>query len=589
MKATNHIIAKLVISCVFAFVLITHPTSAQTPTYSENQRADAKAKAEETRLFLQQAMEKMIAETKEKQKVRAAKLAELSALGELKSATPSQSSAQYSGPAYGNGQAAVQMVSDGALISWNSSTNQRLYYDIYFRTNLDDTLESWFMLEQGYPTQGTNTIWKDTGYWDLISLPGQDPTRFYKIVGWTNTAPQPVVTTTVPNGTLSGEITINVSITTTAAVLSVRLYVDGARVDEINGAGSFVLNTTNFMDGDHKIFVIAESSTGFESTDEAGSDYDNTTAYGLSTPNVRTFGNGVAANSPKNYTPIPVTNTFGIMFQGDHPSWKDLGPNVNWAGPWNGLNNYVTLANAVITPRPYGKLRSVFRIADGFTVGLGRVGNTPKFFHGNSDMVRNGDLVRSPQWGGASKFNQVNFGFLIGHGVRGLTPDYTTGFPSVKDTYFPLWTYGESHYDWVPLSQCDFGSANLRWMAILSCNNLSEPNLTDLFNKKFSNNLIINEDLHLLLGGGSAIYMVSNFGRVFADACAKGTNGTPMSIREAWFYAGTVTQGINNPNPGVPVIFTVVGYSDCWNDTIYNFSDPNYWDLPVVESRQVYP
>lgn len=483
----------------------------------------------------------------------------------------------------------VRMLDNGAVISWESSTNANLYYDVYFRTNFDDPLESWFMLEQGYPSHGTNTYWKDTGYWGLVSQPGQDPTRFYKIVGWTNSATQPTVTISVPAGSLSGIIPISVTISTAAAVMASRLYVDGARVDEMDGSGTFSLDTSSFSSGEHNIFVIAETETGYETTDGGSVNTFNTTAYGLSQRINRVFTNSnVGAQGGP--VPLPLTNTFGIMYQGNHPSWLDLGQNVNWAGPWNGLNSYVSLANEFTTPRPYGNIKSAFRIADGFMVGLGRVGHVPKFVYGNADMVRRGDMLRSPAWGGASKFNDVNFGFLIGHGVRGLSFDYTTGLPPVKDTYFPLWDEGTSYYDWVALSQCDFGSANLRWMAILSCNNLTEPNLTDLLQKKFYNQLIINENLHLLLGTGSAVYMVSNFGRIFADACVKGTNGTPMTIREAWFYAGRQTQAINNPNPGIPVLFTVVGYSSCWDDTIYNFTEPDYWlDDIWVETQQVYP
>lgn len=467
------------------------------------------------------------------------------------------------------------------------------FYRIDFAPNLNSTNPAWFTLEDGYPSHGTNTFWKDTGFWQLVNKPGIDPSRFYRIKPGTNSITPPTVTITVPSGTLSGTVTIGVNVTSSYAVMSARLYVDGERIDEINGTGSFQLDTTQFTSSTHTIFVTAENESGFESTDEGTNNTVRTTGYGLSALVSRTFSNaGLAA--PAAYAPLPVTNTFGVMYQGNHPSWKQLGPDVNWNGPWNGINHYVILhgdgvdADQYTIPRPYGPIRSTWKIAEGFVAGLGRVGHRPKFFLGDIDFEKH-DYIRSSQWGGSNLFNTVNFGFLIGHGVNGLTFDYTTGFPGVKDTYFPRWTQGDSYYDWVALSQCDFGSANLRWMAILSCNNLTEPNLSDLYDKKFVNELIANQNLHLLLGSGSTIYMVSNFGRVFADACVKGTNGTPMSIREAWFYAGRQTQGINNPHPSVPVKFTVVGWPSCWNDTIYNFSDPDDSDLPDTETRQVYP
>jgi len=581
MKTIINITRKLMAGCVITCCLTAH-SFAQTQVEIDVRRAANRAKAEEMRLYLERATAKMIEEAEARRKLRPPTTA-------TKPDVRQYSFGDESNGIEGDVSATVRLIADGAFLSWTSAPNAHLYYDIYFRTNFDDPTESWFMLEQGYPSQGTNTVWKDTGYWGLVSLPGQDPTRFYKIVGWTNSMSPPVVSITLPTGVLSSSISVNASVVSTAAVMAVRLYVDGERIDEIDGSGTFNFDTANFADGDHTIFVTAESESGFESTEDPAVNSFDTTANGLSAMIVRTFSNGVTTNSSRPYPAIPLTNTFGIMFQSHHPYWQKLGPNVNWPSPWNGLNMYVTLANEATTPRPYGALRSVFRIADGFMVGLGRVGHQPKFFLDNEDMTRRGDMLKAPAWGGASKFSTVNFGFLIGHGVRGISYDYTTGFPGVKDTYFPLWEEGDDFYDWVSLSQCDFGSENLRWMAILSCNNLSQPNLDDLYTKKFSNFAIMNENLHLLLGAGSTIYMVSKFGRVFGDACVKGTNGTPMSIREAWFYAGTQTQAINNPHPGVPVYFTVVGYPDCWYDTIYNFNDPDLEDLPMVETRQVYP
>jgi len=485
--------------------------------------------------------------------------------------------------------ATLRFDSTGAVLYWCSKTNA--FYQVDFTPTL--TEPTWFTLLDGYPSHGTNTFWKDVGYWQLVNNPKEDPIRFYRIIEKTNSATPPTVTLTVPPGTLSGTVSISVSVASGPAVLGATLYFDGERVDEIDGSGTFTVDTTQFTNGQHVIFATAENQSGFESTDEGTNNTVNTAGYGLSAFATRTISNagfGPAAGRP----PIPLTNTFGVAFQGDHPSWKDLGPNVNWDGPWNGINAVVGLHGDIgdpdgyTIPRPYGPIRSTFKIADGFVIGLGRVGNRPRFFLGDQDLAKS-NYIRSPMFGGLSKFNEVNFGFLIGHGVNGLTFDYTTGLPGVKDTYYPVWKRGNNFYDWVRLSECDFGSANLRWMAILTCNNLVEPNLTDLYNKKFINGLIINENLHLLLGSGGTSYMVSRFGRVFADACARGTNGTPMPIREAWFYAGRQTQHINNPHPGVPVEFTVVGSPPCWHDTIYSLSDPDPFELPLCETRQVYP
>lgn len=494
--------------------------------------------------------------------------------------------------------ATLELGAGVASLRWNSASN--IYYEIMFRTNLSDPADFWFTLEPGYPSHGTNTFWKDTGYFGLISPPGQDFSRFYKIIGRTNGPNPPSVTVTVTNGVLAGIVNVDVTVTSSAAIMGARLYVDGGYVDEINSdSGTILLDTADFTNGSHTIFVAAESESGFESTDEGTNNTVNTTSFGLSQMAIRQFSNAPPSSEAsiflnRAYPPPSVTNTFGIMFQGSQPSWKDLGENVNWVGPWNGLNNYVILhgdtsdPEGFTIPRPYGPLRSASRISFGFASGLGSSGHQLKFALNDSGMEQ-ADYLRSPQWGGVSKFNEVNFGFLIGHGVHGLSVDYTTGLPPVKDTYFPVWTRGNQFYDWIPLSQCDFGSSELRWMAMLSCNNLVEPNVSDLNAKKFANELIVNGNLHLLLGTGATVYMLSNFGHIFGEACARGTNGTPMTIREAWFYAGEKTQGINNPHPGVPVKFTVVGWPSCWNDTIYSFSEPDTSEPVMIQTRQVYP
>jgi hypothetical protein len=183
--------------------------------------------------------------------------------------------------------ATLRFDSTGAVLYWCSKTNA--FYQIDFTPTLTDP--TWFTLVDGYPSHGTNTFWKDVGYWQLVNNPKEDPIRFYRIVEKTNSATPPTVTLTVPPGALSGAVSISVSVASTPAILGAALYFDGERVDEIDGSGTFTVDTTQFTNGQHTIFATAENQSGFESTDEGTNNTVNTAGYGLSPFVTRTVNN----------------------------------------------------------------------------------------------------------------------------------------------------------------------------------------------------------------------------------------------------------------------------------------------------------
>ncbi len=497
--------------------------------------------------------------------------------------------------------AKVQLDARGALLTWNSKISAAYRVDYVPYMNAGTNELEWFTLVDGYPSHGTNTIWRDSGYWSLVTKPGTDPTRFYRVAEISNLLARPTVTISVANGTLSALTAIGVSVTPEDSCLGAKLWVDGEFWDEIDGSGEIVLDTGYFPNGSHTIYVTATiQAGGGESTDVQVTNRNVQFGYAISAKVTRTFENTAAsqafslANRPQQ---VPNPITFGIMFSGSrgHPSWSQFGtnpdgsPKVNWDSPTSGnpiaggrviLNGEVQNPDGLPMPRPYGQIKSLWSIADGILVGLGRVGHQPKFFLGDSDLWKS-NYIRWEVFGGHNKFNTVNFGFLLGHGARGLSLDYSTGLPPVKDTYFPIWKPGTDFYDWVRLTECSFGSDNLRWMAILSCNNLYPDNYLDMWNK---GRLPVGEKLHLLLGTSTTVYMVSSFGRIFGDQLARGS-----TIPGAWYHAGRATQHIGTTHPGVPVVFRVVGYDDCMSDTIYNWADPDPIFGIVDEEEQVYP
>jgi hypothetical protein len=175
--------------------------------------------------------------------------------------------------------------------------------------------------------------------------------------------------------------------------------------------------------------------------------------------------------------------------------------------------------------------------------------------------------LRSHTHGGSGIFNDVNIGLLIGHVVYGTSPDWTISGSGPLQSYFPIWS-GGSGYDWVRLSEFGFDGPNLRWMSILSCNNLPDSVYQDSYNKEV---LPVGDGLHLLCGAKTSVYIVQGFGIRYANALI-GRNTTRRTIPQAWFYAGQATQSIN---PNVPVIFRVIGWPNCFGDDVINYQSPN--------------
>ena len=108
-------------------------------------------------------------------------------------------------------------------------------------------------------------------------------------------------------------------------------------------------------------------------------------------------------------------------------------------------------------------------------------------------------------------------------------------------------------------------------MSILDCNNLVDSIYQDCYDKEV---LPVGDNLHLLCGASTAIFMVSNFGQKYAGALT-GHGTTRRTIAESWFYAGTQTQGRQTGGPHMSVTFRVIGWPNCFNDDLLNYQTPN--------------
>jgi hypothetical protein len=165
--------------------------------------------------------------------------------------------------------AATQTDEQAILLTW-ASTNHEIY-GIQFADALAknaDGSTTWNTLYDNYPSHGTNTFVGDFGNYDVLPAilhPRNMPMRFYRIVDeGADTADSPFVAIISPtNGAvLSGQITVSVVSTSSLPVLTAKLYVDGQEMDESDDGSNYVINTCEWPDGPHILFVVATARSG---------------------------------------------------------------------------------------------------------------------------------------------------------------------------------------------------------------------------------------------------------------------------------------------------------------------------------------
>jgi hypothetical protein len=185
---------------------------------------------------------------------------------------------------------------EGAIqLSWNSTPNE--IYEIdeadALATNADGST-AWNQLYTAYPSQGTNTIWLDTGNYSIVPPilhPKYMPARFYRILyTGTNTAPSPSVAVVSPSSgdVLSGQITVSVVAATPLPELNTKLYVDGQEMDMSDDGTNYVINTCEWPNGPHTLFATATARSAFSGPDGV---YPIYTGYGVSSFVPVTFNN----------------------------------------------------------------------------------------------------------------------------------------------------------------------------------------------------------------------------------------------------------------------------------------------------------
>jgi hypothetical protein len=295
-----------------------------------------------------------------------------------------------------------------------------------------------------------------------------------------------------------------------------------------------------------------------------------------------------STHHPRRPPPKPIKGSpgrFGVAWQGDHPD-----PGTNGIAGFNPPSNLS--GNIQLSPNyllPYGPIANAGNIADGFEKMMAKYKWKKAFNYGNDQV--SAALLRKPSKGGQSLFNYCNIGLYIGHGIRGANQDFrATSTPSLQ-TYTPIYKKGVNAYDWVRLSEFDFGGGpgNLRWMGLYACNMLYYDNAQDMWNKGV---LPMNPSLHILLAEETSIFMYPTFGRKWASYMNGGEPGGRRTIIDAWNLASRDIHSVPGVVPsGHTVIMTCAYWPNCVNDTLQSYTDNDSDDPSDILFRrvQVYP
>lgn len=315
---------------------------------------------------------------------------------------------------------------------------------------------------------------------------------------------------------------------------------------------------------------------------------------GSESPTPQYAGTNQSTRRPHRPPPKPIKGTpgkFGIAWQGDHPD-----PGTNGIAGFNPPPNLV--GNIQLDPNyflPYGPIKNATNIASGFENMMKKYKWTKAFNYGDDQVTA--ALLRKPSKGGSNLFNYCNIGLYIGHGIRGNNQDFkATSTPSLQ-TYTPIYKKGVNAYDWVRMSEFDFGGGpvGLRWMGLYACNMLSRQNALDMYNKGV---LPMNENLHILLAEETSIHMYPTFARKWASYMNGGEDGVKHTIIESWNLASRDIHAIPGVVPaGHEVIMTTAYWPDCINDRLLLYTnnssnDPSdilFWRQKVFPTYQTLP
>lgn len=301
-----------------------------------------------------------------------------------------------------------------------------------------------------------------------------------------------------------------------------------------------------------------------------------TTATALT---METDRNGLAAathpgewhtRAPKRKPKVGVkgkVGTFGILYKTyTTASFSVPHPPTGWPFP---LQTLVAIDGQSPTAQTVDRgIWTYPGIAKDFKEGMTKAGWRAKFVKENDAW--NASDIRKPSLGGRSIFNGCNFGLLMTHGSAANNNNQGNSSDGVKYSYILLLDLASNKETWVRLSDLDLGSpgtGGLRWMTIHACSVLKPENITSMKN---NNKLPINEDLHLLMGGGTTIHACPAIGRLYASNLV-----ADVPIPEAWYNTGKGAYQLAHGGVTNIVTYRTIGWTACFNDTLSLYNDPD--------------
>jgi hypothetical protein len=196
-------------------------------------------------------------------------------------------------------------------------------------------------------------------------------------------------------------------------------------------------------------------------------------------------------------------------------------------------------------------------------------------------------LAISDLRGSGTIYNSVKLGLLMLHGTYGTSQDFTSGAGGSKQMYFPITSGHGAAY--LRMSEMSFGSSDtngLKWMAIAACNSLFH---TDWNNMQSMGVKPYNANLHLFLGTDTVVWTDDHIMEIWAKYMTKGkgTNATPMKIKDAWINAAKDAYAQSGFNYTNAMKFAYAGDTSCIDDTTSSTTTPGgTW---TYSSQTVWP
>jgi Bacterial Ig domain len=183
--------------------------------------------------------------------------------------------------------------------------------------------------------------------------------------------------------------------------------------------------------------------------------------------------------------------------------------------------------------------------------------------------------------GGGEYFTSSTIGLFLDHGDYGTDPDYNPGSSGSKQVYFRS-DVDSGENGWLRMCQFGFGG-NLKWMAILACNSVCDPNYSSMKNA----GAIPLKTTHLICGASTIAAVGEEIGADWTKNMLK----RRQTIADAWFNAGrSQYEGATNIST---TVFRIVGYPECMGDTVRANTAPSSPSAApgnlTKQDSQVYP